>query len=211
MPDKQPPYSLKRYLQTAWLPAFQGVSTPCLPELGRTRPWPRYEELRGRLGRAGLQTVSQIDLAELHARTSDCKHLNLARIFGPFNLLHREHYLTCAFFGSDFGTLSDVMMDWEPHTESILMLPNPDWLKLNVVDCDYFCNIENEEQFRGIVEIYVLGTVTEALRLIHRLSRHVPLMKSLEFHNDVSFCNAWRPRWDMLYMVCSVSFSRRGG
>ena len=110
----------------------------------------------------------------------------------------------------DFDTLPDVIMGWEANTHSgHLMLPNPDLTEMDDADHRYFRHIENEEQFRGLVEIYVLRTVTEALRLIHRLSRHVPLMRSLEFHNDLSFSNFRRPRWDILYLVrqafwCSV-------
>jgi len=66
-------YSLKRYLATVWLPAFRGVSTPTLGGPGRTRPWPRYEELRGHLGLQGLQKVTRMDLTALNERATDCE------------------------------------------------------------------------------------------------------------------------------------------
>jgi uncharacterized membrane protein (DUF106 family) len=86
------------------------------------------------------------------------------------------------------------------------MLPSGKFIMLESCDFEHLTSIENEDQFKEMIETYILSTVTEALRLINGLAHNVPLVKTIQFQNihDVSMPNGQEPRWVVFYLVCSL-------
>jgi hypothetical protein len=81
------------------------------------------------------------------------------------------------------------------------MLPNGDLTEMETRDYQYLANIDSESKFTQLVEIYVLDTVSEALRIIHDVSTSAPQANALKFTETPQFSSIWKSKWDVFYLV----------
>jgi hypothetical protein len=65
-------YSLKLYLSTVWWPTLRGCFMPCQAGPGRSRPWPRYEDLQLCIGPGALQKVIRLEAAAIQDGAARC-------------------------------------------------------------------------------------------------------------------------------------------
>jgi hypothetical protein len=110
----------------------------------------------------------------------------------------------------DFSQLPEVFIENEALKEeehsTRLRLPCSEFMQYDTNDLQFLSDIENEQDITKVIQDYVLGTVSEALRLMENLPVDVPLAKGLQFRLSSELCTAHHARWDILCLVSARVF-----
>ncbi|KAF9458552.1 hypothetical protein BDZ94DRAFT_1313173 [Collybia nuda] len=174
--------SLKNYLENTWLPAFKrpGISRP-LNQIQRAHPWPKYPDLQRDIGTRRLVEVLRIDQWSFMLLAEDyMKHVSSTYIVNE-SLVEEEH---------------------SPR----LRLPSRDMVTYEKSDLEFLSQIRNEDDFVTLVQDYILGTISEAIRLVEGFSLSHFLTDELKFLPSSHLCPAHHARWDILALPESDRF-----
>jgi len=87
-------------------------------------------------------------------------------------------------------------------------------MNLKEYDADdkaFLLNIQNEDDFIRIMQQFVLGTVSELVRVMERLPREVPLAQDIKFKISNRLCPAHHARWDLFTLVSGINLTNTYG
>lgn len=88
-----------------------------------------------------------------------------------------------------------------------LRLPSRDMVTYENSDLEFLSQIKNEDDFVSLVQEYILGTVSESIRLVEGFSLDHFLTDELKFIPSSHLCPAHHARWDILALVSQVKIS----
>ena len=83
-----------------------------------------------------------------------------------------------------------------------LRLPSADLVQYEEEDIEFLSRINNEDDFASLVQDYILGTVSECVRIIEDDVLGTLGDTVLQFCKSSYLCSAHRARWDIFTMVC---------
>ncbi|KAG5636690.1 hypothetical protein H0H81_007151 [Sphagnurus paluster] len=168
--------SLRTYLSLAFLPAIKrsDSKSPLNSLIRRARAWPNYQEMHQKPGVRCLREI---------LRTDTVKFVMLVR-----NYL--DAYLANAYL------VNEDMVD-EADSPN-LRLPGKGIVLYDDNDINLLSNIDNEEILLSVVQDYILGTVSDALRIAEGLEPDSPSATVWSFRQYSHLCLAHHARWDIL-------------
>lgn len=199
--------SLKDYLENTWLPGFQRAgSRRALQETLRAQPWPKYPELQRNPGTRSLVEVQQLNQWNYISlqHTQQCKSRYLPD--GRYTYLYST---------TDMARFSHTFIENESLVEEEdsvrLRLPSRGLVNYEDSDLEFLSDIKNEDDFVSLIQEYILGTVSEAIRLVEGISADHFHNKQLKFIPSSYLCPAHHARWDILSLVshCAAHFFAR--
>lgn len=85
-----------------------------------------------------------------------------------------------------------------------LRLPSRDMVTYENSDLEFLSQIRNEDDFVSLVQEYIFGTVSEAIRLVEGFPLDHFLTDELKFVPSSHLCSAHHARWDILALVSLV-------
>ncbi|KAF5381706.1 hypothetical protein D9615_005601 [Tricholomella constricta] len=168
--------SMRKYLSKAFLPALKRSTSKHLltNQIKRAAAWPQYAEMQKR---PGMRILNEI------LRTDTVQFVTLV-----WNYL--ENTVAKAYILNE----NMVIEEESPH----LRLPSKDVILYDDDDIKFFSSIDNEEILLKVMQNYILGTVSEALRIINKHPSSSAAAAALQFHDYSRLCRAHRARWDIL-------------
>ncbi|TFK34620.1 hypothetical protein BDQ12DRAFT_636084 [Crucibulum laeve] len=172
-------FALRDYIAGARLPEFVQVSghnlgsAAELKNLAWAFNWPEYPTLRRELGTRTLKKVGRVDTKQIMAT---------ARSY-----LDKFDFL---FIHNETGV--------DAEESQRLRLPCDGLIEYDKEDYELLKNLRHEEDLLMVLKDYVLGTVSEAVRVMQCLPLDAPLSKTLLFKSRNEFCSAHRARWEIL-------------
>jgi len=89
----------------------------------------------------------------------------------------------------------------EEEESSRLRLPSRDLIVYDDADIEFLSQINNEDDLLALVQEYILGTVSEVIRLIEAVAMDDPVMPCLKFSLSSTLCPAHHARWDIFSLV----------
>ncbi|KAG6890503.1 hypothetical protein C0995_007702 [Termitomyces sp. Mi166 len=174
-PNSKTVFTIQEYLSGACLPTFRKSSTLYLttaPEM-RALTWPTYPELQKPRGTRSLNQI---------ARSPNMQFLILAAVY--FSSIQPIEFNIADYVGKDCP----------------LRLASHGHVTYETDDILFFKRVDNEETFLALVEDYVLGTISESLRIIRRYPLESPEAAALRFQRASNLCPAHHARWDIFAM-----------
>ncbi|RDB29749.1 hypothetical protein Hypma_013866 [Hypsizygus marmoreus] len=167
---------LRQYLANVWLPAFKRSNSkyPRTLQILRAPEWPIYPEIRKEPGTRNLRHILTTDLWKFTVQTQNFMLNKVERMY-----------------------LQNMARVKEEESE-LLRLPSRNIVTYDEEDIQRLSHIDNEDDCISVLQDYVLGTVSEAMRLIHGVPLNSPAAASLQFQNVSHLCVAHHARWDIL-------------
>jgi hypothetical protein len=86
---------------------------------------------------------------------------------------------------------------------SRLRLPSQGLVMYDDADIEDLSQINNEDDLLSLMQEYILGTMSEVIRLVERVAVDDPVIPSLKFKLASSLCSAHHARWDIFALVSS--------
>ncbi|KAF8066984.1 hypothetical protein FPV67DRAFT_1497399 [Lyophyllum atratum] len=168
--------SIQTYLSKAFLPAFKRSNSKHLlsKQIVRAKEWPEYAELKRQ---PGVRRLRRIERAETY------KFAALV-----------QHYIETAAANAYITNEAMVAEEDSPR----LRLPSKNLVLYDYADIEFLSRIDNEEHCVTIMRDYVLGTVSESLRIIAGFALDSPDAAALQFRKSSHLCLAHHARWDIL-------------
>jgi hypothetical protein len=186
--------SLKMYLENTWLPGFKRPGLlRALAQIPRAPPWPRYPELQRDPGTRRLVEVLRIDQWSFMLLAEDCKSAYPLESHAYSAVsLDMKHVATTYIENESLV---------EEEDSPRLRLPSKNLVVHEEADLEFLSQIQNEDDFVTLVQEYIFGTVSEAIRLVEGFSLDHPLTDGLVFSPSSYLCPAHHARWDILTLV----------
>ncbi|KAF8811115.1 hypothetical protein BYT27DRAFT_6456918 [Phlegmacium glaucopus] len=169
-------FPVLRYIETCGLPLVHVRGQPSLQQLDKPRytlNWPKFHNLRRT---PGVRLLTEV--------VSPGSANDLARIV--------KTYLR-KFTADKLQQQSPA----EGEFDGFLFLPCKNMKSYNKTEKHFLANIQNEDDFVRIVQQFVLGTITELVRIMERLPIRSPLAQDLKFKLANRLCPAHHARWDL--------------
>lgn len=95
----------------------------------------------------------------------------------------------------------------EEEESSRLRLPSQGLVMYDHADVEVLSQINNEDDLLLLVQEYILGTMSEVIRLVERVALDDPVIPSFKFDLSSMLCPAHHARWDIITLV-SLSLPR---
>jgi hypothetical protein len=94
----------------------------------------------------------------------------------------------------------------EEEESSRLRLPSREFIMYDDGDIEFLSQINNEDHLTTLVQDYILGTISEVIRLVEGVALDDPAIPRLKFNLSSALCPAHHARWDLFALV---SLTRR--
>jgi hypothetical protein len=89
----------------------------------------------------------------------------------------------------------------EEEESSRLRLPSRELIMYDDADIEFLSQINNEDHLLTLMQDYILGTISEVIRLMGGVALDDPAIPRLKFNLSSTLCPAHHARWDLFALV----------
>lgn len=200
-------FPVLQYIEQCGLPLVHVRGKPSLEQLGKlqyTVNWPKFHNLRRHPGVRLLTKVVSPGSANDLARLAKTCQSSLLSVYIFILLCPSSHI----FLKPDLRQFTEDKQQQQSPAEGefdrFLYLPCKDLLSYDEDDKYFLANIQNEDDFIRIMQQFVLGTISELVRIMERLPIKSPLAQNLKFKVANRLCPAHHARWDLFTLVSRI-------
>ena len=137
----------------------------------------------------------------------------MSRAVSPIYIfLHPSSHRSSFMYFSDLQQLTPDKLEQESPAEGeanpFLFLPCPALKQYHNDDIALLSNIEKREIFTTVMQKFVLGTISELIRVMERLPIESTLAQILKFNISNSLCPVDDARWDLFTLASGIMLMR---
>lgn len=173
--------------------------------------WPTYRDLKRSLDVRLLRRVVSVGPTNVLAEHAKSCQSSIYIFLHPSS--HRSLFIK--FFKPDLKQFTPDKLEQQSPTEGeanpFLFLPCPvpcPTLKQYYNDIPCLSNIQNGEKSIVLMQKFVLGTISELIRVMERLPIESPLAQNLKFKVSNNLHPVTHARWDLFTLVSGIMLMR---